>query len=166
MLSRAVRPAKSPSPAHFSGLRTALFLWCVLLVSGCESEPQARMELRAGSASERSAALSLVTTFLRLIDAGKSADTHQLLSDALKAEMSALAWQQLVEAMHVHGAVEQREVFAAGFTSKLANAPVAEYFVADHQTQFQLRSAIERVVLVKTGKRWVVGGYYLSVGNP
>jgi len=103
-------------------------------------------------------------TWLKLVDAGKYADSWREASTFLKGMVTEQKWADaLNQSREPLGLVNKREFKSTDFTHDVPRAPKGDYWVIQFLTDFDGNNAIEIVTVMfdKDGK-WHVSGYAIK----
>ncbi len=118
----------------------------------------------AADQTSESAAIEAARGWLAIVDRGAYRDSWQQASQYFKQAVKPANWQkQLAAVRDPLGAVLQREVKGATYTTSVPGAPDGEYVVVQFQTTFEKkRSAVETVTPMKEKDgSWRVSGYFI-----
>ena len=108
-------------------------------------------------------AIAVAGNFLKTLDEGNASATWPNLSDQLKSRVSQSTWTRTLVGLRLAvGSVKKRNLQGAVFMTKLADAPVGQYYIIQFNTDFANVSAGEKVVLSLEHGEWKMLGYFLS----
>lgn len=137
-----------------------------LCVSSAVAFAQAKTPeaVKANPEAEK-AAVSAADAWLKVVDAGKYADSWTEGASYFKGAITQDAWKAAVTGVRGPlGKVASRKVKSKTYAEKLPGAPDGKYVVIQYDTKFENKAdSIETVTptLDKDGK-WRVSGYYLK----
>lgn len=117
-------------------------------------------------ADEEVAGSEEAVRWIRFIDAVQYAVAFEEMAPSVQAMLKLEDWiLGLGKVRTPLGALEQRKIKTAFFTTELPNAPSGEYVVVQFRSQFAQRDkAVLETVTLMRGEHtaWVVSGYYLE----
>jgi len=114
--------------------------------------------------SAEAAAIESAESWLKLIDAGKYAESWNEAAEMFRSAVKKEQWPQMLTSVRKPlGKVASRKVLAKQYAESLPNAPKGKYVVIQFETAFENTKAVETVtpMLDKDGK-WRVSGYYIK----
>lgn len=111
---------------------------------------------------KKQAALTAAQDWLKLVDAGKYAESWEssakINKDGIKRDAMDLAYQGLFQPL---GPIKSRELKTNEYKTQLPRAPMGEYAVTQFSTQFTNGRVTETVVLIREADgQWRVSGYF------
>ena len=113
----------------------------------------------------KSLALEAATTWLDLIDKGSYNASHDLTSDAFKAQVTKSQWSDTMDGIvNQIGGITSRTFESSEYATELPQTPPGEYVIIKY---FSSTSAgpevVETIALVKSDEdAWLVTGYFLA----
>jgi hypothetical protein len=134
-------------------MRASALVFCCLLATTAAADEEAKTD-----------ALAAAEAWLAFIDAGQYAQAWARAATLLKSAVSEEDFGRAVSAVREPlGAVKERSLASATFTTTLPGAPDGEYVVIQYGTSFENKqSAIETVTpMVDRDGTWRVSGYYI-----
>ena len=117
----------------------------------------------AATASEPQA-INSATNWLKVVDAGKYAESWNQSGVMFQRQLSTQEWEQALDKVRSPlGKAIERKVKTSSQRHTLPGAPDGEYVVVDLETSFQnKKTALETVTVQKSGDRWQVVGYFIN----
>ena len=102
--------------------------------------------------------------WLKIVDAGKYAESWQKSDSLFKLQLSQSKWDAALKGVRSPlGKANSRSEIAAKKYATLPGAPDGEYLVIQYQTEFQnKKSAIETLTLSKSSGEWLPLGYFIN----
>jgi len=110
------------------------------------------------------AAIESAESWLKMIDAGKYAESWDEAAEIFRSAIKKEQWPQMLTSVRKPlGKVASRKVLTKQYAESLPNAPKGKYVVIQFETAFENKKAVETVTptLDKDGK-WRVSGYYIK----
>lgn len=109
-------------------------------------------------------AIDSATDWLKVVDAGKYAESWNRSAPMFQRQLSTQEWESALERVRTPlGKPLTRKVKTSSEHNSLPGAPDGEYIVVDLETSFQnKKSALETVTVLKTGDQWQVVGYFIN----
>jgi len=112
------------------------------------------------------AAKEAAAEWIELLDAKDYQATWEQAASLLKSQVSADQWASQIQQAHSQlGAMQERSLIAARYTTSLPNVPEGEYVVAQYRAQYGNQTVIETATLTKDGDAWRVAGYFVRPEN-
>jgi hypothetical protein len=108
-------------------------------------------------------AVTAMTTWLHLIDAGKYGDSWEQASVLFKGALSRDRWVSAMEGGRKPlGDLVKRYLKSADYRTSLPGAPDGQYFVIQFNASFSGKAeAVETVTAVREGNDWKAAGYFI-----
>ena len=124
--------------------------------------------LRAQAVVDTTAAIEAASqaaeSWMKLLDAGKMAQSWDEASTSFQGAVTSPQWvQSVLNARLAYEPFGERTRIAARYTTELPNAPAGQYVILRYRTKvLQDRTVVETVVPVLDGGRgWRVSGYFV-----
>ena len=119
----------------------------------------------AGGNARTTAAIKAAENFLLLLDTGQYGQSWDSAASLFQKQVAKEAWiQQISGLLPAFGAVRNRSITSATYSTTLPGAPDGEYVVIQYRSAFANKEqAVETItpMLDKDGQ-WRVTGYYLK----
>ena len=108
-------------------------------------------------------AVTAMTTWLHLIDAGKYGESWEQASTLFKGAVTRERWVSAMEGGRKPlGDLTKRYLKTADYRTSLPGAPDGEYFVIQFGASFSGKAdAVETVTAVREGGDWKAAGYFI-----
>jgi hypothetical protein len=102
--------------------------------------------------------------WLKLIDAGKYANSWKEASAYFRSAIPEKTWVTMVQGVRAPlGSLVSRSQSSIIFAKTLPGAPDGNYAMMQFQTSFQKKaSAVETLVLMADGEQWRAAGYFIK----
>ncbi|BFM05612.1 DUF4019 domain-containing protein [Halioxenophilus aromaticivorans] len=115
-------------------------------------------------AADEPKAVDLATNWLKVVDAGKYAESWNQSGPMFQRQLSTKEWEQALTKVRTPlGKTLKRTVKTSNEYNSLPGAPDGEYIVVDLETSFQnKKAALETVTVRKTNDEWRVVGYFIN----
>ena len=112
---------------------------------------------------KEAAAQAVALAWLSLVDRGDYAASWREAATLFRSQISSANWVSAVTSARTPlGALGERRLMSATYTTALPGAPDGEYVVLQFQATFSKKaSAIETVTPMLDGAQWRVSGYYI-----
>lgn len=111
-------------------------------------------------------AKSAAAEWLELLDANDYQATWEEAASLLKSQVTADQWASQIQQVHSQlGALRDRSLIAARYTTSLPNVPEGEYVVVQYRAQYGSKTTIETATLMKDGEAWRIAGYFVRPEN-
>jgi hypothetical protein len=142
----------------------ALFLAVSLLATAAmpAASPRAQDLGDEGNPAENQAARPQALAFLKVLDAGRYADSYNLAGETLRGAFTKKEWVEMVSgARKSVGALESRDLIGVRYTPTITDGPPGTYYLAFYHTRYGGKDWQERVVLTLKQSVFKVEGYYI-----
>jgi hypothetical protein len=126
---------------------------------------QAQAQSKAAPAGAVEAAQTSALAWLGTIDAGNYAQSWKDSSALFQKAVGATQWEDVLKQVRTPlGAVKERKLKSATFTTSLPNVPPGEYVMIQFDTQFANKpNAVETVTpMLEPDGKWRVAGYFIK----
>lgn len=111
------------------------------------------------------AAQSAARAWLALVDSGKYAESWQEAAQYFKAAVPEDQWKKTMQTHRAPlGALQDRKLVSAVYTTTLPGAPDGEYVVVKYESSFEhKKAAVETVTpMLDKDHHWRVSGYFIK----
>lgn len=110
------------------------------------------------------AAVAAATDFLRLVDAGRYADSWQLAAKYLQKKIPREEWvKKLKKIRSTYGPLIKRNLEDVNFTAAVKELPEQKLILLKYASTFKLKAMSEVVTVIQgTDDHWLVIGYFIQ----
>ncbi len=141
--------------------RLCMLVLLLLIIGRATAPAHAQSDDEQVTAAKEAAA-----EWIELLDANDYQATWEQAASLLKSQVSADQWASQIQQVHSQlGAMQERSLIAARYTTSLPNVPEGEYVVAQYRAQYGNQTVIETATLTKDGDAWRVAGYFVRPEN-
>ena len=134
-------------------LRTLLLIVPLLFSSLCFAQTEAETQ-----------AVAAAKAWLQLVDDGKYDDSWEQAASVFRNNVAKSQWKKMVQGVRDPlGALQERQLDSAKYTSTLPGAPDGEYVIVQFKTTFANKAAaVETLTPMKDADgQWRVSGYFI-----
>jgi hypothetical protein len=141
-----------------------LLLLLALLVLPAQAQqqtptPEASDQQRTEQAQ---AATQAAEKWLVYVDESEYTKSYEEASEMLQEQVTSERWAQgLLGVESQAGALNERTLQGARYTTQLPNAPEGEYVVVQYMSEFAKAQAQEVVLMMRENDAWKVAGYFV-----
>lgn len=137
----------------------------LVVVVGCGRKEPGEAPAAGANPEAEAAALAAAQAWLRLVDAGRYAESWDQAAQYFKGAVPCDQWGRTLEAVRGPlGNVADRQVAGTRYATALPGAPDGRYVVVQFKTRFEKKqSAVETVTpMCEEDGTWRVSGYYIK----
>lgn len=139
--------------------RIALFAICLALVAPIHAEE----EIKSPGHEDEQFVIGSAKQFILFLDSGKYDESWEQLAPEIQGKMTKLAFTSVVKLMRVGvGDIKLRKLIGLKFIKDLKGAPSGTYAALFIESEFQRISGQEKVILMKSQGKWMIGGYFFE----
>lgn len=125
---------------------------------------EARAQQEGGGEFSEAAVRKAASSWLALVDAGRSAASWKQASSAFRSGMSRQSWTKRMKSIRAQlGQLQDRSLVSARFARKLPGSPQGEYVVLLYESRFTGYPVATERVIMRRGPdgAWGVAGYFV-----
>lgn len=139
--------------------RIALFAICLALVAPIHAEEV----IKSPGPEDEQSVIGSTKQFIFLIDSGKYDEAWVQIAPEMQEKMNKFTYASVVKLMRVGvGDIKMRKLIELKFIKDIKGSPPGTYAALFLESEFQRVSGQEKVILMKSQGKWMIGGYFFE----